>query len=201
MSSCVSPAASCWRAPRRWWAVRLSRAPTQDRLVGARRRMADRVFEAGRRRRLCDNMRAKIGAQKPLRESATSEPRQAGEAGGVLNLGTGDRGCCRGPLQQYVFRSSDVRGAAPWNPGHRWRACTRSYAAARGWKSGTGISPPPRRVPPSANSRTRLARRGVRIRRHGPTAAPRASNAASGARHVAPERLTGGRLFPRQCRG
>ena len=123
MSSCVSPAASRWRASRRWWAVRLSRAPTQDRLVGARRRMADRVFEAGRRRRLRDNMRAKQGAQKPLREfSQASEPRQAGEAGGVLNLGTGDRGCCRGPLQQYVFRSSDVRGAAPWNPGHRWLA-------------------------------------------------------------------------------
>ena len=48
--------------------------------------------EAGRRRRLRDNMRAKTGAQKPLRESATSEPRQVGEAGGVLNLGTGDRG-------------------------------------------------------------------------------------------------------------
>ena len=36
MSSCVSPAASCWRASRRWWAVRLGGLPKRTPLAFAR---------------------------------------------------------------------------------------------------------------------------------------------------------------------
>jgi hypothetical protein len=81
MSSCVSPAASAGRL--------LSVGGPSGYLVHPLRTAGGRSAADGRQgsmkpegvRRLRDNIRAKIGAQKPLRESATSEPRQAGEAG------------------------------------------------------------------------------------------------------------------------
>jgi hypothetical protein len=70
--------------------------------------------------RVRDNIPAKMGAQTQRRESLTGEPRLARGADGVLNLGTGVLEVGRGPLQPYVFRSTNVRGAAPWTaPGLR----------------------------------------------------------------------------------